>query len=143
MTERVRPLRLGPVQFAVVAVTLLGVLPVVVWGAFGGAIRAQYLEQVVGPRVRHQFGFSVGRVRVGAAESGPDEWDAVSQVSPGSALERAGVRRGDTGCLGIDTGGLGDLYAALDRLRQETAIEVELSNAGQGRAPCRTVTIRR
>lgn len=135
--------RLGPAQYAVLAVTVLVVLPIVFWTIVGPTIYQRYLEDAIGPRVQRQFAFEVAPVPVGVNESGPDAWLAVSRVTPGSQLERAGVKRGDTGCLGVDTGGMGDIYSALDELKENPEAQVSLSNADQGRQPCRTVTIRR
>lgn len=142
-TRSVPLIRLGAAQYVILAVTLLITIPVVGWFMLGDQIYSLYLEEVVAPRVRRDFAFEVGWVQVGPSESGKDRWHAVTKVAPGGMLERAGVRRGDTGCLGIDTGGMNDVYAALDALERQAEVTVSLSNAAVGRQPCRTVTVRR
>jgi hypothetical protein len=137
------PVKLGFAQYVIVTVTLLVVLPVIVWLSVPGSIHTLYLEQVVAPRLQREFGFEVGLVHLGPRESERTSWQAIARVVPGGVLDRAGMRRGDTGCLGVDTGGLGDIYAALELLKRETEVTVSLSNAATGRQPCRTVTIRR
>ena len=138
-----RLIKLGPAQYAVPAATVLVILPVIVWIVVGDSIYWLYVEQVVAPRLRNRFGFEVGWVHVGPGEAGEGRWHTVTKVTPGGAMERAGVRRGDTGCLGVDTGGIGDIYAALELLDRQPEVVVLLSNAAEGRQPCRSVTIRR
>ena len=137
------PMKLGAAQYVIVAITLLVVLPLILWVAVPGSIHSLYVEQVVAPRLQRDFGFEVGLVHLGPHESDEEAWQAITRVAPGSVLERAGVRRGDTGCLGVDTGGMSDIYAALELLRDEAEAKVSLSNTAQGRQPCRTVIMRR
>ena len=63
------PIRLDVAQYAALAVTVLVVLPVIFWIVFGATIRGLYVEQVVAPRVKAQFGFEVGLVHLGPEES--------------------------------------------------------------------------
>jgi hypothetical protein len=139
----VGPMKLGSAQYAVVAVTILVMLPVILWLTVGGSIHSLYVEEVVAPRLRRDLGFEVGRVHLGPDESDERTWQAITSVAAGSVLKRAGIGRGDTGCVGVDTGGIGDIYAALELLQQKAEVKVSLSNTAVGRQPCRTVTIRR
>ena len=137
------PIKLGFGHYVFLAVTLLVVLPLIVWLAVPGSIYSLYLKEVVAPRLQREFGFEVGLVHLGPDESHETAWQAVTRVAPGSALERAGIKRGDTGCLGVDTGGMNEVYSALQLLQEEAEVQVALSNAAVGRQPCRTVTIHR
>jgi hypothetical protein len=139
----VKPIRLGLTQYVLVAVTIVVVVPVIVWIVLGPAIGHFYAREVVGPRLQRKFGFEVGLIRVGGDESGPQAWEAIAKVTPGSVLARAGIRRGDTGCLGFDTGGISDIYSALEQFEDMSEVRVSLSNTAQGRKPCRTVSLRR
>jgi S1-C subfamily serine protease len=143
VTKPVPLIKLGAAQYVVLAATLLVTIPVIVWFMVGDQIYSLYLEDIVGPRVRREFGFEVGWVQVEPTESETGRWHAVTKVVPGGILERAGVRRGDTGCLGVDTGGIHDVYAALNALQRQAEVTISLSNVAVGRQPCRTVTIRR
>ena len=143
VTKRVPLIKLGAAQYVLLATTLLVTIPIVMWLTLGDQIYSLYLQDVVGPRVRQEFGFEVGSVQVGPTESGTSRWRAVTKVVPGGIFERAGVRRGDTGCPGVDTGGIDDVYAALNALQRQAEVTISLSNAAVGRQPCRTVTIRR
>jgi hypothetical protein len=136
-------MRLGSSQYAILAITLLVALPVVMWFAIGNLIHDYYVDQVVAPPLQEEFRFQVGLVRTGPDESGEDKWEAITEIAAGSPPRVRGVRRGDTGCLGLDTGGMHDVYAALERLRQQPEVTLSLSNTVLGRQPCRTVTVRR
>jgi len=137
-----RILKLGLSQYAIIAATLLVVLPVIFWFIFGDWVHSLYVDQVVAPRLQQEYGFEVGLVHLGPDEAGDRAWMAVTKVTTGSVLEHAGIRRGDTGCLGVDTGGIGDLYAALEQLEHQTEVEVSLNNTAEGSQACRTVTLR-
>jgi S1-C subfamily serine protease len=143
MSPSTSPIRLGPAQYAILVITLLVLIPLVTWFTIGNIVHDYYVDEIVAPQLQREFGFQVGSVRVGPGESGPDAWVAIAHIAAGSPLERAGIRRGDTGCLGVDTGGMHELYSALALLRQQSAVTVSVSNAAEGRQPCRTVTIRR
>ncbi len=97
------PFRLGPMQFVYPAVFVLVVVPFAVWLIIGDYLYSEYVLEVRAPRLRQRFGFSMDRVRIG---SSPDAYEvsAISPLTPGGVLARAGFRPGDVPTGYVDAG---------------------------------------
>ena len=110
------PIRLGALQFAYAALFVFVVVPFAVWLIIGDHLYAQYFLEVKAPPLRQRFGFSVDRVRIG---SPPDAYEvhAISRLTPGGVLARAGFRFGDVPTGYLDAGRAAfyqELQAVLD-----------------------------
>lgn len=123
---------LGPRQWAVIAIVLLVVLPVITYIVFLQGIDSWYMREVVGPRLQREFGFRAGLrpVRVGN-----EQWQMfmITSVRKGGELEKAGFRAGDIPVLyyhGSESGFYYDLLAVRDGHDEQISV-VQPGNLGR------------
>jgi hypothetical protein len=133
------PIRLGTLQFVYSALFVLVVVPFAVWLIIGGYLYEEYVLEVKAPPLRQRFGFSMDRVRIG---SPPDAYEvsAISTVTPGGLLARAGFRPGDVPTGYVDAGRAAfyqELQAVLDgdivTFRLTTVESLQTGNGEQRR----------
>jgi hypothetical protein len=105
------PITLGKIQLVYAGLFVLVIIPLLVWLVIGDYLYSEYVLEVKAPRLRERFGFSMERVRIGSA---PDTYEvnAISSVTPGGVLARAGFRSGDVP-TGYVEGGRAAFYQEL------------------------------
>ena len=131
-------------QFTVLLAGLV-LLPVATCVVYEEVIGEAYLEEFIAPRLRRDFGFSVGHVAVRDMKGEQIELEVITNLQPGSPLERSGLRVGDVP-FGFHRGGLHRLYSALLALQkgspQEKIEVVNVYEMAGGRKVLREIVLR-
>ena len=86
-------IRLGWSQLAITASGIAAVL-CVVWIMFMPDYLNLYVRHLVMPQLERQYGFRIDRLRF-SRDGAAWETEALTAISPGSELDRLGIRNGD------------------------------------------------
>lgn len=120
--EKMSPIRLGRIHFAVLVATLFFVLPTVVAVMFERDIRFLYYETFVAPDMQRCFGFT------GEWQSIQDmDLYVITSIVPGGPLGSMGFEAGDIPWE--YHGGFQALYSALQEARDGNATQIQVMRA--------------
>jgi len=133
------PITLGKTHLAYILLTLLVVLPGIMFLVFSNAIAGLWCERFELPKYEKALGFKMERRAWGA--TGNYHALAISWVGPGGTLGQAGFRPGD---VPRTYHGVGDLCSALSSASAGAPVQLEVTNLDDqpsGQRVWRVVTI--